>query len=246
MSLAYVILGSPPTALAEFVREVARALAMEEGAPRLLAAADHREALGELAGARFWEEGAPLPSLDADTIGSEAPPVLLVPASATDPRPFLEHLREWLERHERPLSRVFTLVDCAALEADPAWQPYYDVCLHFSDVLLLANRENVSKKWIQEYRNRLHKQAVPALVELLKKGGRVADLPALLYPEARRLTQFFDEPEGKPDLPIEIEGFGADEETQDPRDPEFDPFLQRGEDGSYRFRFRLPQEDDPL
>lgn len=236
MSLTYVILGAPASASAELALNLRDELHPDEGAPLIVAAESFREALGEVAETRFWTAGEIPPPLGED---DAARPVFFLPPAQTDPRPFIEDLRRWLEHHDRLLSRLFTVVDCAALEADPSQVPYYDLCLHFSDVFLLGNRQDVSKKWIQDYRKRLDKLAVPTLIDLLKKGGRVADAPGLLYPEARRLTQFLDPLDKEPELPIEIEGYGADEEIADPRDPQLDPYLERGEDQRYKFKLRI-------
>lgn len=234
MAATYVILGAPPAEIAEFVRYLLREGVDDDASALVYADESHRPTLGEDPRFCFWDATQPLPTLsqpDAE--------VLVLPPIEADPRPCLEHLRDWLDAHQRELSRLFTLVDCNALASNESLIPFYDLCLHFSDVFLLANRQDVSKKWIQEYQNQLHKKAVPTLVEMLKKGGRVNDVKALLFPETRRISQFFDPIEELPDLPIEIEGYTSDEETSDLSEAYLDPYLARGEDDRYAIKVKF-------
>lgn len=236
MRTTHILLGAPGPALVELAQFLRREGFEDPHAVRLLAHASHLPAIGEDPAVTAWETGTPLPPLPP---AEEDCPVLFLLPSLADPRSALEAIRAWLELHERELSRILTLVDCEGLAADASHHAYYDLCLHFSDVLLLGRREEVPKKWVQEYQKRLHKLAVPTLIEFAKKGGKVTDPIALLYPEARRVSQFFDPPEETIELPVEIEGFGTEEETDDPRDAALDPYLTRGEDGQYRVRLRL-------
>lgn len=239
----YVILGSSPKTLAEFTAYLVRQ-GLEEPEKVVIAAtpAQRQELATHLGDHPPPPESVELsPDGPLPMIADDDATVLFLPGNLRDPRPFLEQLRDWMEGNGRALGRIFTVVDCAALSEEAGLHEFYDLCLHFSDVLLLANRETVSKKWIQQYQERIRKKAVPTLVTLLKKDGRVDDVVALLFPEARRLTQFFDPDE--PALPpgLEIEGFRTDEEDEiDPRDPQEDTFLARNDDGQYRFRLHLP------
>ncbi len=177
--------------------------------------------------------------LSDDSGPPPAPPdsgtLLFLADGRANPVDQLEALRGWMDAHGRELARIFTVVDCALLEANPGAAPWYDACIHFSDVVLLGKRADVSKKWVREYEKRLHREALPCHIAYLKTGGTV-DFPAeLLFPEPRRISQFFDPDESDPALEgIEIEG-DPDDEDVDGTDPQSDPYLARTEQG-YRVK----------
>lgn len=70
--------------------------------------------------------------------------------------------------------------------------PWFDACVHFSDVVLMNRREDVPNKWFSDYEGRFRKECYPALFDIVKK-GRVRNPAEILYPEPRRLSQAFDE-----------------------------------------------------
>ncbi len=146
----------------------------------------------------------------------------------------LEALKAWITTHGLNLARIFTVVDCALLEKESGAGAWYDACIHFSDVVLLANRTDVSKKWVHDYEKQLRRQALPCHISYVKKGGTVDTPLELLFPEARRISLFFDADDASPEpiLEVEIEG-DADEDDVDPRDPQSDPYLKRT-DAGYR------------
>ncbi|MFP4540718.1 MAG: hypothetical protein ACLFR7_03720 [Opitutales bacterium] len=241
MAYIYVILGGPPSELAAFASYLLRH-GMEDATqvPVIL------ETPVEAAFRAVWEQTQTEAPLTATEDLARAMPALspalesafFVPTPERDPRPFLETLRSWMEEQGHTLARIYTVADCAALAASQSG-PYFDLCLHFTDVYFLGHREEVSKKWIQQYRDQLRKRALPAQVELLRKGGKVDDVHALLFPEARRLTQFFDPPDESILPGLEIEGMAENEgDDTDPRDPQNDPYLERNEEGAYRHPLR--------
>jgi hypothetical protein len=184
-------------------------------------------------------EGAELEAVNAP----EDATIFWIPSGASDPRDFLENIRYWLEARGDELGRIFTVIDCELQIGHPSSHGFYDLCIHFSDVLLLGNRDAVSKKEIQAYRDQLKKAAIPCRTELLKSDGKVTHPHELLFPEARRLSLFFDPPEDEqPGSSIHIEGIDeAEDPEEDGRDPGNDPYLARTTDGQRQKIVHLPK-----
>lgn len=146
----------------------------------------------------------------------------------------LEAAQEWLRHSGGELARIFCVVHCRLAEKHPALLAWYDACIHFSDVVLLHQREGVSNKWITEFRARYEKQFYPCLFEFVKD-GRVKNPALLLDPVARRIAQVFDE-DWAAALPADVvieddadEEESDDAEGDDEEDllPEPDPYFAR-------------------
>lgn len=205
----------------------------------------------------FPEDSGPSLSGPSETWMLDAGGTLTLPASAqeqetifllsnpsADPRPLLEGLAR---NREAPssleLGRIFTIADCKQLSERPELKAFYELCLHFSDVFLLGNRNGVSKKWVQGYIDQLKKLAIPTRIEYLKAGDKLERVSEFLYPEARRVSQIFDPPDDPIDPgliieSVEEEDAGDLDETSefDPRALHNDPFLCHLEDGSYKIK----------
>jgi hypothetical protein len=117
--------------------------------------------------------------------------VFIVLAGAVDLADQLEALKPWLAAHALPLARVLTVVHCQLAEKHPPLAPWFDACVHFSDVVLLNRREGVQNKWLSDFRRRYEDQCMPCLFELVRQ-GRVKNPVLLLDPTPRRLSQYFD------------------------------------------------------
>ncbi len=103
----------------------------------------------------------------------------------------LEPLKSWMADNGFGPARIFTVVNCGLLENNPGLRPWFEACIHFSDLVLLNKRNGVSNKWIQEYQDYFSKACYPCLFELVKK-DRLNNPIAALFPETRRLSHFFD------------------------------------------------------
>jgi hypothetical protein len=149
---------------------------------------------------------------------------------ARNPIDQLEAWSEWLEGRALNLARALCVVNCALAERHPKLVVWYEACIHFSDVVLLARRDGVSNKWIGEFRRRFEDQYFPCLFEFVK-GGRVANPALVLTPEARRMSHAFDEPEwtvvGEEDE--HGEESSGEEEVEVTR--EVDPYFERRNGG---------------
>jgi hypothetical protein len=191
---------------------------------------------------------------DARALLADAPPadtthVFIVLDGLLDPVDQLEALKPWLASHDLEVARIFTVVHCQLAEKKPALKPWFDACVHFSDVILLNRREGVANKWLSDFRGTYEDQHIPCLFEFVK-AGRVKNPAMLLDPVARRLSQYFD-PSEWDDIDLEgIEiGESDDEDGEnarpldktniDPDDqPPVDPYLEREQSG--RRKLELP------
>jgi hypothetical protein len=122
----------------------------------------------------------------------------------------LEALRPWLDAQagEAELGRIIAIVNCTLAEAHAPLLAWYDACIHFSDVVLLARREGVANKWLSDFQNRYREQFLPALFEIVKQ-SKVKNPALVLEPQARRLTHAFDE-----DADWIIDGLAEDDDVE--------------------------------
>src|SRR5690606_24285880 len=107
---------------------------------------------------------------------------------------FVEAFHAWLKDSGCELGRVLTVLDCELAIGQSHIFPWFDCCIHFSDVVLLAKREALSNRQIQDFLARYEEERYPALFERVKK-GRVANPALVLAPQPRRISRIFDEPE---------------------------------------------------
>jgi hypothetical protein len=220
--LVYLVLGTSGAGRRHVLVDlIENGLAAEDRA--VLATAEHEPppeppvaaALAALPGlvSTTWmraEDGRLVLDFPADTTH-----VFLLADGRGDPADEVERVAAWSREAALPIARVFTVVDCALGHAHPELQRWFEACIHFSDVVLLARRTSVPNAWIGEFTAHIRKQHLPCLVELVKKDG--VDNPALvLEPQARRVSTVFDDPSEWPDL---------EDEDDDAVDDEIDPAL---------------------
>lgn len=176
--------------------------------------------------------------------------LLLIPDRAISLVDQMEVLKDWLHEREIMLGRIFTVVDCNTLQQYPQLQEWYDACIHFSDGVLLGNRSVVGNKWVKDYETRFNKRRIPCLLGYLKAGGKIDEVEEWLFPDARRLSQYFDEQDEAlyDEIAADIEIEDGDlaqwvkemtEGDSDAGDPDADLYLARNEMG---FR-KLPIHD---
>lgn len=150
----------------------------------------------------------------------------------------LEALKNWLQERRWPLTRIVTIVSARLLEEHPKLKAYYEAAIHFTDMVLINQRDGLPSDWSQKFTHKYEKERYPCLFESVKN-NRVKNPSLVLDPMPRRLSQFFDsleelqEEEAVVDYEWE-EDDGFDEEEEDPI-PE-DPFLARNLGGDRKFR----------
>jgi hypothetical protein len=154
--------------------------------------------------------------------------VFFVTDGRLDPVDQVEAFRDWMRTAGQTPARVLCVVDCGlASRNHPALLGWYEACVHFSDVVLLNRREGVENKWVSDFRAHFEKQFMPCLFENVRK-GRVANPALVLSPEARRMSQVFDDetalvlPNGAEiSLDSEDDDDAAAEGESNPEDPYF-------------------------
>jgi hypothetical protein len=142
--------------------------------------------------------------------------IFLAPGNS-DPADVVEAVKTWSEHNHCCVARLITAVDCAFLKSKPEAQSWYDACIHFSDIVLLARREGVDNKWLKSFEDRYAKNHYPCRFLLVKK-GRVQNPAEILEPEARRMSLYFDEL-----IAIEEDEF----EEERPEDQKPDKYIER-------------------
>lgn len=194
-------------------------------------AGDAKLALLKSTEIRRWKwNGSELPGVSLEGVDT----VFFVASSTGDPVTQLEALKPWLVHHHVELSRIFCVIDCQLAEKTPPLLPWYDACVHFSDVVFLSRREGVANKWLSDFLRRYADEFVPSLFLQLKKTG-IANPALVLEPQPRRVSQYFDE--GEVALPpgIEIEETGdepdSDDEDDDSELIQPEPYFERERSG---------------
>jgi hypothetical protein len=181
---------------------------------------------------RRWKwNGTELPAISLDGFTT----IFLIGSSTGDPITQLESLKPWLVQHHAELARIFCVIDCQLAEKTPQLLPWYDACVHFSDVVFLANREGVANKWLSDFLRRYADEFVPSHFIQLKKTG-ISNPALVLEPQPRRVSQYFDE--GEVALPegVEIEETGdeADDDDEEADDGDLiqpEPYFERERSG---------------
>jgi hypothetical protein len=156
-----------------------------------------------------------------DRIEAAAEAIFFLTPGTADPAEAAEAIKAWSDSNNCQIARAITLVHCDFLQAKPEAHAWFEACIHFSDFVLLARRENTAQKWIKDFKTQFAKAHVPSRFELLKK-GRTPNPREILEPEARRLSLFFDEL-----IPIEEDEF----EDLLPEDRKPDKYIERLESG---------------
>ncbi len=156
------------------------------------------------------------------TIQAAPNKIIFLAPGRSDPANVAEAIQAWMNHHHCRLARILTVVDCSFLSTHHEAQPWFDACIHFSDIVLLNRREGVANKWVKDFEAGYRTQCCPTRFLLVKK-GRVANPFEVLEPEARRLSLYFDE-----HIPIEADEFEEDALAEEIKP---DPYIERLESG---------------
>lgn len=211
-TLVYFVLGAAASGRREIVADlIAHGVAAGGGAAAVLLA--EGEQTDEAADAALPVTGRW--TLADGVMDAELPAgidtVFILADGRANPVDQLEALRPWLDAQAGAaveLGRILCVVNCTLAEANPPLLAWYDACIHFSDVVLLARRDGVANKWLSDFQNRYRDQFLPALFEIVKQ-GKVKNPAMVLEPQARRLTHAFDE-----DADWIIDGLAEDDDLE--------------------------------
>jgi hypothetical protein len=114
------------------------------------------------------------------------------------PVDLVEAIQGWLHGKPIELARILTVVNCTLLASHEKLFIWYDACLHFTDVVLLACREGVTNKWVQEYKDLYAEKNYPCHFRFVKN-ERIDNPAEILFPEARRISLAFEQEEDRYD-----------------------------------------------
>lgn len=160
----------------------------------------------------------------------EATHVFFVADGARNPVDQIEGFKAWCEAQGGEVARVITVVNCQLAAQHAALLPWYEACIHFSDVVLLNRRDGVENKWLSDFQGHFKDQFYPCVFELVRQ-GRVKNPALVLDPQARRMSHVFD---GEPEwIFTDADGDEVDEqeEVEDEDEieaaPEEEPYFVR-------------------
>lgn len=119
--------------------------------------------------------------------------IFLLADGASDPVDFMETLVSWCQRQDVTPARILTVLHCQlAFKHARELETWHEACVHFSDAVLLNQRESVDERWLRHYVDGFQKARYPCLFEFVKQ-GRVNNPAVILEPQARRLSLIFDD-----------------------------------------------------
>jgi hypothetical protein len=167
------------------------------------------------------------------SVGAEFPTgvthVFIVFDGRMNPVDQIEAFKAWLDMRTIEVARVVCVVNCQLLEKNPKLFAWYEACIHFSDVVLLNQREGVPNKWIGDFKGKFEHKFYPCLFEFVRE-GRVRNPALILAPVARRMSHVFDEQEW-----IAIDPDDDEEDLEDGEETEMkaeeDPYFERRNGG---------------
>ena len=167
----------------------------------------------------FWSlEGS---KIKHESISVSPSSIFFIAPASIDLADVIEGLKGWLSKNDCQLTRIITVIDCKSLCENNSQNSWYEAAVHFSDMVLLNQREGVSEKWIKDMVTEKKKQFHPTRFELVKK-NRVNNPIDVLDTQAYRTSLYFDNL-----IPIEEDEF----EDLLPEDRKTDPYIERLESG---------------
>lgn len=245
MADVYLILGAARSGRRDCVRDLIEG-GFDKETPVFVAYSDDEDDTGadEQLAAREATTIERHAGIDQIKVSDEADAAFIISDGHTDPVDEVEVFQMWLRHNpQHQLARIITLVHCTLLSNNPKLDAWYQACIHFSDVVLLAKREGVDNRWISQFEEPYKKACYPCLFEFIKKGG-ISNPALILDPLPRRLSLAFDTDLDAIDfLEIDEEGDMPDEPItlERPLDPYF---VRRSPDGPREKR--LPDINDFL
>ncbi len=140
------------------------------------------------------------------------------------------------------LRKIVAFVEVDVLERRKELKNWFEAMAHFADVMLLINTKNVSPAWLRALKKGLKDRpmGVYDFPECLQKSSE-AMREEILYPEARRLSQYFEEEaleDGAPIFEDEAETDAADDEEEEALPAE--PFFARDAAGRRKIAIVAP------
>lgn len=189
--LVYLLLGTPGSGRRELLVDLINGtLSDDDSALVLLSAGETSTPVeDDLPEVQRW-------TMNGDAIEAVFPHgathVFFIADGRRDPVEQVEAFKNWLVLNSAECARILTVVNCQLAEKHPALLPWFEACIHFSDVVLLNRREGVANKWMSDFTGHFKKLFYPCLFELVKD-DRVKNPALILEPQARRMSHAFDQ-----------------------------------------------------
>jgi len=147
-------------------------------------------------------------------------PALTIYKLPGNPIDGLEGIPDRLINEECTLGRIIAVVDLAKIERRAELTAWLDMLIHFADVLLMENSHEVSPAWLTALKKKF--KGMPLLpVEWPLSRKSQMTVGEIIYPEARRITQYFEE-QIKEEISIFV---GEDDDEEEIVDEDEDPFV---------------------
>lgn len=243
MSELYIILGTPGSGRREIAAQLLDGL---PGGARVYVSRAEKESpadaelasLDEVEVLRWFTDGTKLEIPDAEDSPDR---VMFVTEGARNPVDQMEILAALAPRLGWKAARIITVVDCALANRAPSSAEWFKACIHFSDVVLLHRREGIPPSFDKNFLEPYRKSCAPALFESTRK-GIVTNPDLVMQPEARRISQVFDEDRD----PLDEMEFDEDNLPDEPFElvNKPDPYFERDDRGLRRIR--IPEIADFL
>ena len=228
----YFILGTPGSGRREIVADlVANGLGTDDRAVLVTPPGDGGEIEGVAHSTWNWTGGA-----IEFVLPEGVSHVFLFADPFRSPVDQTEALVAWLPESGAKLARVFTVVDCALGHANPPMFPWFEACVHFSDVVFFTNRSGIPGSWIAEFEKHFKKRYYPCLFEKPDK-GEVSNPALVLENMALRMSPAFEDEFSLATVDYEIEGDDEDEDDDNFVEEEErmeDPYFARNRGGGNR------------
>lgn len=104
----------------------------------------------------------------------------------------MERLKQSLSAYPLAVCRILTVVDCRLLVREEAVMPWYEACIHFSDVVILSYAQDLNDALFKAFLVHYKQERCPCLF-VTPKDGAIPNPAEVLYPEARRMSLIFDD-----------------------------------------------------
>lgn len=233
--LVYLVLGAAGSGRREVLLDLIEGLEETDRPAVMVAASEATDpADAKLPALSPWQWNA-ADGVIAGTLPAGATHVFFLVEGRHNPVDQIEVFRPWLEAQGGELARVLCIVHAQLVEKNPSLLAWYEACVHFADVVLINKREGLENKWVSDFLTHFKKQFFPCLFEMVKD-GRVKNPALILEPQARRVSQVFDEEQDWVFTNAEGEEIDEQEETEDEDEeieakPAEDPYFERRNGG---------------
>lgn len=153
----------------------------------------------------------------------------------------LEALALWCKEHNYPDLVIVSVVHCTMCATHHQVHSWYQAAIHFSDFVLLNQREGVDNKWLTEFQKPFQRQFYPCIFESLRN-DRLRNPAVILTSPPRRMSQAFEDTSD--DIPSDDsdddESFTQDPDDVPPPELHFERLLNK------HYRRPVPKLDDIL